>query len=122
MRWRSSDFRILHTALLRLVQLREELRIFEAFAALEFLMEVDDDISSFNRDRLAGHFNFVSALLELFGADYAATLGTIRGRALTDLRAYRKGLRPQERERFARTVRTYFTLVPEPKLANGAAT
>ena len=60
--WRSFDFRILHCLLHRFLGKNYAEEVFKVYEAFEMLMEIDDDISSYNDDLKAGTFNFLCAL------------------------------------------------------------
>ncbi len=59
---RSFDFRLLHRLLWRLQGWPYEEATFRGFAALEEVIEYDDDAASIEKDRKAGTFNVVCAL------------------------------------------------------------
>ena len=65
-RLRSFDFRLLHLAALTFASLPFDRAVFRGFSAFEAVMELDDDLTSQEKDQLAGSFN-TAVLLNGFG-------------------------------------------------------
>lgn len=63
---RSFDFRLLHLAALTFASLPFDRDVFRGFSAFEAVMELDDDLTSREKDQLAGSFN-TALLLKAFG-------------------------------------------------------
>ena len=114
---RSSDFRILHCVLHQLSATPYDQHIFDAFVPFELIMEFEDDISSFQRDREANSFNFVRQLQSLCGRDVVAFVESQRAEALSHLSERSRKLTAVQARRLAGIFEVYRALVPEPDIS-----
>lgn len=117
-RWRSFDFRILHCLLHRFIGKPYTPLVFGAYEAFEMLMEINDDIGSYEDDLSAGTFNFLCALSLLSPADIKETAEAFRRNVTRQIGESRKLLPTAESEKFAEILNVYSSIVPEPVIPN----
>jgi hypothetical protein len=116
MAWRSSDFRILHCLLYKFLGKSYEQEVFDVYAAFEMMMELDDDIGSYEDDAKAGTFNFMRALTTLRHDESTGGIEEFRDKVISRIEACGKLLSLEAAQRFQVTLNTYAELVPQAKI------
>lgn len=114
MRWRSFDFRILHCLLHRFIGKPYAPEVFNVYEAFEILMEIDDDIGSYEDDLNVGTFNFLCALSLIPSIDAKMTGEAFRCNVVRQIEESRRSLPSTESEKILEILNSYSNIVPEP--------
>jgi len=112
----SSDFRLLHCLLHRFLEKPYCASVFDAFASLEMLMEMDDDISSYEEDVAGNTFNFLRGLKLLRLSNVRETAESLRSRVICQIEEFSSTLPQPISARYSASVETYLRLVPTPSV------